>query len=87
MPRLRRLSGAEVVAILGRFGFAVVSQHGSHIKLRRAGIGGKQVLTAPAHPTLDPALFAQFSDKRPGLSLKKSYTLIFTSNGFSSYER
>ena len=63
MPKLRRLSGAEVVAILGRFGFTVVSQQGSHIKLRRTGIAGKQILTVPAHPTLDPgtlrAIFRQ----------------------------
>jgi len=35
MPRLRRLAGAEVVRVLGQFGFAVHSQRGSHIKLRR----------------------------------------------------
>ena len=53
MPRLRRLSGEEVVAIFGRFGFSVVSQQGSLIKLRRTGLSGKQVLTVPAHHTLD----------------------------------
>ncbi|WP_228061572.1 type II toxin-antitoxin system HicA family toxin [[Phormidium] sp. LEGE 05292] len=41
MPRLKRLSGAEVVAILVNFGFQVYSQKGSHIKLRRQGIAGK----------------------------------------------
>src|SRR3990172_7951788 len=35
MPKLRRLSGAEIIAILGRFGFTVHSQRGSHVKLRR----------------------------------------------------
>ena len=55
MPRLRRLSGAEVVAILGRFGFTVHSQRGSHIKLRRASPGGSaQTLTVPRHLELDP---------------------------------
>ncbi len=54
MPKFRRLSGAEVVAILGRFGFTVVSQQGSHMKLRRTRVTGKQVLTVPAHPTIDP---------------------------------
>jgi predicted RNA binding protein YcfA (HicA-like mRNA interferase family) len=34
MPRLRRLAGAEVVRILGQFGFAVHSQRGSPINLR-----------------------------------------------------
>jgi len=54
MPRLRRLSGAEVIAILTRFGFGVVSQRGSHVKLRRASAQGSQILTVPAHAELDP---------------------------------
>ena len=54
MPRLRRLSGAEVVAILGRFGFTTRFQRGSHIKLSRALPGGtNQTLTVPAHSELD----------------------------------
>lgn len=35
MPKLRRLSGAEVIKILAHFGFAVASQRGSHVKLQR----------------------------------------------------
>ena len=55
MPRLRRLAGAEVVGLLGRFGFAVHPQRGSHIKLRRVlSDGTHQTLTVPAHPELDP---------------------------------
>lgn len=53
MPKLKRLSGAEVVQILSRFGFQVHSQRGSHIKLRREGIAGKEVLTVPNHQQLD----------------------------------
>jgi predicted RNA binding protein YcfA (HicA-like mRNA interferase family) len=54
MPRLRRLAGAEVVRILGQFGFAVHSQRGCHIKLRRVlSDGTLQTLTVPAHPELD----------------------------------
>jgi len=34
MPKLRRLSGDEVIRILERFGFAVYTQKGSHVKLR-----------------------------------------------------
>lgn len=54
MPRLKVLSGAEVVRILAIFGFRVASQRGSHIKLRRieAG-GGQQTLTIPNHKELD----------------------------------
>jgi hypothetical protein len=35
MPKLRRLSGSEVLAIRGEFDFGPVSQRGSHIKIRR----------------------------------------------------
>lgn len=55
MPhKLRRLSGREVIAILGRFGFSVLSQRGSHVKLRRRGPHGeKQTLVIAAHDELD----------------------------------
>lgn len=54
MLKLRRLSGAEISAILGRFGFTVHSQRGSHVKLPRVLTGGViQILTVPTHPELD----------------------------------
>ncbi len=54
MPKLRRLSGPEVVRILGLFGFAPHSQRGSHVKLkRRSGAGESQTLTVPNHRELD----------------------------------
>jgi predicted RNA binding protein YcfA (HicA-like mRNA interferase family) len=54
MPRLKVLSGREVVKILSRFGFKVVSQRGSHVKLRRVlSDGAKQTLTIPLHEELD----------------------------------
>jgi predicted RNA binding protein YcfA (HicA-like mRNA interferase family) len=54
MPKLRRLSGSEVVRIFASFGFAQVAQRGSHVKLRRVLPNGlKQTLTIPAHAELD----------------------------------
>lgn len=54
MPKLRRLSGAEVVRIFEQFGFTVYAQRGSHVKLRRIGFAGeKQTLTIPTHQELD----------------------------------
>jgi predicted RNA binding protein YcfA (HicA-like mRNA interferase family) len=54
MPKLRRLSGAEVVSILSGFGFTIHSQRGSHAKLRRVLSGGTiQTLTVPIHAELD----------------------------------
>jgi len=54
MPKLRRLSGAEVIKMMAHFGFAIASQRGSHIKLQRAtDAGEKQTLTIPNHSELD----------------------------------
>jgi len=54
MPKLRVLSGREVVKILSKFGFEVVSQRGSHVKLRRVlPDETKQTLTVPLHEELD----------------------------------
>ena len=49
MPRLRRLSGREVIAILEDFGFVVIKTRGSHHKLRRIVAGQKQVLLVSVH--------------------------------------
>ncbi|MBI4135242.1 type II toxin-antitoxin system HicA family toxin [Candidatus Uhrbacteria bacterium] len=54
MPRLKVLSGQEVVKILTRFGFSVASQRGSHIKLQRIISNGlRETLTIPNHGELD----------------------------------
>ena len=53
-PKLKRLSGPEVVDILRIFGFEVHSQRGSHAKLRRIRAEGvRQTLTIPLHAELD----------------------------------
>lgn len=53
-PRLRRLSGPEVVGIICAYGFEVRSRKGSHAKLRRTGTEGqRQTLTIPLHSELD----------------------------------
>lgn len=54
MPKLKVLSGGEVVKILKEFGFEMASQKGSHVKLRRVLLdGAKQILTVPLHDELD----------------------------------
>ena len=75
MPKLRRLSGSEVVNILGKFEFMIFSQRGSHIKLRRiTETGKKQTLTIPNHPQLDTgtckAIFRQASRYINAIDLK-----------------
>ena len=54
MPKLKRLSGKEVVAVFHQLGFATISQRGSHVKLRRLSpAGNKETLTVPIHDQLD----------------------------------
>ena len=54
MPKLKRLSGKEVVGIFTRLGFQIQAQKGSHVKLRRTTSSGtKEILTVPMHAEID----------------------------------
>jgi len=56
MPKLRVLSGDEVIQIFVGFGFTLVSQKGSHAKLKRVSAEGEsQTLIVPLHRELDRA--------------------------------
>ncbi len=65
MPRLKWLSQKEVLKIFEAFGFVVVKQRGSHIKIKRETAAGSQVLTIPNHKEIDlgtvKAIFNQAS--------------------------
>lgn len=54
MPKLRVLSGREVLKVLREFGFQEFAQRGSHVKVRRVLEGGRaQTLTVPNHDEID----------------------------------
>ncbi len=54
MPKLRVLSGDQVIRIFRDFGFSLVSQKGSHAKLKRLSPNGEtQTLIVPLHHELD----------------------------------
>jgi predicted RNA binding protein YcfA (HicA-like mRNA interferase family) len=54
MPKLKSLTGEDVIKIFSRFGFEIASQRGSHAKLSRVlSDGTKQTLTIPRHKELD----------------------------------
>ena len=77
-PKLKRLSGKEVLSILSKFGFYVYSQRGSHVKLRRTSSSGeKQSLTIVMHDELDigtlHAILRQASRFIPEDQLKKEF--------------
>jgi len=77
MPKLKRLSGDEVLSILQQFGFVVHSQRGSHVKLRRVAGAETQILTVPLHRELDAgtllAIFRQASRFIPQNELRRKF--------------
>jgi predicted RNA binding protein YcfA (HicA-like mRNA interferase family) len=77
-PKLKRLSGKEVLSILSNFGFTIHSQRGSHVKIRRTTITGEiQSLTIVMHDELDigtlRAIFRQACRFIPEDHLKKDF--------------
>lgn len=70
MPKLKVLSGKDVINILESFGFKIEKQKGSHVKLARiTQTKTKQTLTVPNHNELDKgtlkAIFRQASKYIP----------------------
>ena len=53
MPKLRNLSGKDVIKIFSSFGFEISRQKGSHISLSRIIDARKLVLLAPNHKEMD----------------------------------
>jgi predicted RNA binding protein YcfA (HicA-like mRNA interferase family) len=54
MPKLRTLSGQDLLRIFAGFGVEPASQRGSHMKLRRVLPGGiRQTLTIVLHNEVD----------------------------------
>jgi predicted RNA binding protein YcfA (HicA-like mRNA interferase family) len=53
MPKLPVLSGKEMLKILGKFGFTILDQHGSHVILYAERNGVKRKPVVPVHPELD----------------------------------
>jgi len=54
MPKLKILSGEDLVKVFESFGFVVESQKGTHVKLKRiSGDNSKQILVVPLHKELD----------------------------------
>jgi predicted RNA binding protein YcfA (HicA-like mRNA interferase family) len=78
MPKMRVLSGREVLKILGEFGFQDFAQRGSHIKVRRVLPDGRtQSLTVPDHAEIDRgtlhAIYRQASRFIPEAQLRSKF--------------
>ena len=77
-PKLKRLSGKEVLSILSQFGFTVAAQKGSQVKLQRVAVSvGTQTLTIVMHDELDigtlRAILRQASRYIPEEQLRKEF--------------
>jgi predicted RNA binding protein YcfA (HicA-like mRNA interferase family) len=70
MPKLRVLSGREVLKILSGFGFQEFSQRGSHIEIRR-------VIAGQTHDEIDrgtlQAIYRQAGRFVPELDLRAEF--------------
>ncbi|OGE80440.1 MAG: hypothetical protein A2660_03130 [Candidatus Doudnabacteria bacterium RIFCSPHIGHO2_01_FULL_45_18] len=78
MPKLKTLSGTDVIKILSSLGFNVTNQKGSHVKLSRISNNGlREILTVPNHKELDKgtlkAIFRQASRYIPENELYKHF--------------
>lgn len=78
MPKLKVLSGPDVIRIFERFGFFLDNQKGSHVKLKRTSLDGrKQTLTIPKHDELDRgtlgSIFNQASRFLPENELREHF--------------
>lgn len=77
MPRLKVLSGEDVIKILESFNFKIVAQRGSHVKLHRRVNKLDQTLTIPNHKELDKgtvrAIFNQTSKYVTETELRKHF--------------
>ncbi len=77
MPKLKSLSGIELIKIFKEQGFIVYSQKGSHIKLRRTFGNEKQTLLIPNHKFIDKgtlkAIVRQSSRYIPGDIINKIF--------------
>lgn len=49
MPRLPRITGAQLVGALERAGFEITRQHGSHVQMRKYIAGEKVTFPVPVH--------------------------------------
>jgi predicted RNA binding protein YcfA (HicA-like mRNA interferase family) len=77
MPKPKNLSGDDIVKIFGMFGFEVVSQKGSHVKMCRFVADYKQILIVPLHKEIKKGtlveIFKQASRFIPESDLKQHF--------------
>lgn len=77
--KLKVLSGDDIVKILSSFGFNLLSQKGSHIKLRRVKNGLDETLIIPNHaPLRKGSLKAIFNQASKYISRDELYPHFYS---------
>src|SRR5437667_10821551 len=69
MPPLPRITGREVVRALGKLGWVVVVQRGSHAQLKRPDGGGRVTVPLHAGETLGPGLLRSILNRQASLTM------------------
>jgi len=79
MPKLKLLTSHQIIKILESFNFIVVSQRGSHIKLKRIVSLKKQILVIPHNGTLKKGtLKAIFNQMTKFISKEEIHSFFYT---------
>jgi predicted RNA binding protein YcfA (HicA-like mRNA interferase family) len=76
MSRFPIVSGKEVVKALGKIGFQVVSQKGSHLKMRRVLKNSKQTVIVPNHKEIKKGTLANGILRPINLSVEEFNKLL-----------
>lgn len=59
MPKLPIISGKETIKKLEKYGYSIVRQKGSHIRLRHLNQSEFKNITVPLHKAIKPGLLNQ----------------------------
>lgn len=76
MSNVPQISGKEVIKALGKVGFEVSRQKGSHIRLVRIQSGVKQLITVPNHKVIRKGTLLNGILKASNLSLYEFKKLL-----------
>ena len=75
MPKLPILSAKELIKILTKLNFEIYSQRGSHIKLIKKSIYGKEIVIIPNHKAIRKGTLKNILNKI-NLSLEQLLKLL-----------
>lgn len=76
MSNIPQISGKKLIKALGKIGFQIIRQKGSHIRLVRIHRGQKQLVTVPNHKVVRKGTLVNGILKPIGLSLEDFKKLL-----------